>query len=78
MHRVRNRGFILHAYAVLLVDMAMHSDKFKSYKEQQSKRSLLVNACCTVLLKEDMLEVEEEEGKNKGRRETLNLLSSDL
>lgn len=46
VHRVRNREFLLHAYAVLLVDMAMHSEKIESYKEQQSKHSLLVNACC--------------------------------
>lgn len=68
----------MRAYAVLLADMAMHSGKFESYKGQQSKRSLLVNACCMVLLKEDILEVVEEEGENKGRKETLNLLSSEL
>lgn len=79
MCSVRSRSFLLHAYAVLLVDMAMRSDKFESYKERQSKRYVLVNACCMVLSKEGIPEVvEEEEGENKGRRETLNLLSSEL
>lgn len=78
VHHVRNRGFLLHSYAVLLVDMALCSDKLENYKKQQSKCSLLVNTFCMVLLKEDILGAEEEEGENKDRREALNLLSSDL
>lgn len=65
---VRNRGFLLHAYAVLLVDMAMDSDKFGSCKEQQSKPFLLVNASCMVLLKEDILEVGEEGRIKAGKK----------